>query len=94
MIKSSKFFIGKSPECDISDYDGNTIVVGGDDNAYLFISGFQINKFSTEHKTTDFISFLSKNMTPISTAVGKNTLTSYLTITNSLKTLNTRIERC
>ena len=42
VIKASKVFFAKSRICDtpqmidntISDYDGNTVLVGGDDNAF------------------------------------------------------------
>ena len=70
VIKASKGFIGKSILCDmtqimadhISDYDGNTFLIGSDDNEYIFISGFEIIKFSTRDKILDFISLTGNHM--------------------------------
>ena len=60
MIKPSKMFsvfLGKSCVCpmtnvcvdrDSFDFDVNTIILGSDDNDYIFVSGFGIIKISTE----------------------------------------------
>ena len=40
----------KSGACGTSDFDGNTFLKGGDENELLFISGFEIVKFTTENK--------------------------------------------
>ena len=55
----------------ISDYDGNTILVGGDDNDYIFISGHEIIKMSTEDKIIDFMSLMRNIMIPTAVAVGE-----------------------
>ena len=44
-----------SADRDITDFDGNTLLLGGDNNEYVFISEFEIIKFSTEFKSIDFI---------------------------------------
>ena len=61
-----------SAACDSFDFDGNTILVGSDDNGYnnyVFISGFEIIKLSTEDKFLDFISLVGNNMIPSAIAV-------------------------
>ena len=45
-----------SGACDSSDFDGNTVLLGSDDNEYIFFSGFEIIKFSTEDEIIDLIS--------------------------------------
>ena len=69
-----------------SDFDGNTILVGSDDigyNEYVFVSGFEIIKLTTEDKLIDFISVMGNKMIPTAIALGeKKTNSSYLTITN------------
>ena len=76
MIKMSRAF-------DISDFDGNTILVGSDDlgfEKYVCISGFENINFSTEDKVIDILSLLGNNKFPTPIAVGKNIQISYLTI--------------
>ena len=48
LIKASKISIGESPELDDFVYDGNMILVGGDDVDYIFFSGFENIKSSAE----------------------------------------------
>ena len=81
--KSLSVFIGKSRicrkteksgACDGSDFDGNNILVGSDDigyNKYVFISGFEIIKFSAEDKIIDFISLMGNNIIPTAIAIGQ-----------------------
>ena len=82
VIKPSKMlsvFMGKcciSPlnevwaDRDTSDFDGHTILQGSDENDFIFISGFQIIKLSTEYKIIEFLSHTNKNMHPNVIAVG------------------------
>ena len=53
----------------ISDYDGNTILVGSDDSDYIFVSGFELNKFNTEDKIVDFVSLMINNTIPNAIAI-------------------------
>ena len=57
----------RSVACDNSDSDGNTVLVGSDDNKNIFIPWFEFIKFSTENKNLEFIPLVSCNM--ISTAI-------------------------
>ena len=56
-----------SGDCDSSDFDGNTFLVGSDDNEFIFIAVFQIMKLNTEDEIIDFISRMGNIM--ISTAL-------------------------
>ena len=58
-----------SGACDISDFDGNTNLLGSD-YENVFISGFDVIKLSTEDKDIDFISLMSENMTPTAIVIG------------------------
>ena len=78
MLTPIKILIGKnrmcrktelSGACDISFFDGNTILVGWDDNEYTYFFGFEIISFSTEDKIIDSTSFMSNNMIPTAVAV-------------------------
>ena len=60
-------FIVKSKVCemteisgakDISDFDGNTILLECADNEYINISGFEISKFKTDDKNFSYISLM------------------------------------
>ena len=42
-------------DCDISDCDGDTLLVRGDINEYVSTSGFDIIKFAKEDKIIDYI---------------------------------------
>ena len=64
----------KSGACQSSDFDGNTILVGSDDigyNEYVFVSGFEIIKFTTQDKIIHFISLMGNNMIPTAIALGE-----------------------
>ena len=91
ILKPGKIFARKrrickmtkmSGGCDSSNFDGNTISVGGDDMDYMFISGFEIIKFSTEDYIMNFITLLGYDMIPTAIAIGKCKHISYLTSTN------------
>ena len=58
-------------DCDNSDFDGNTILLGSVDEVYIFISGFNIIKFSREDKIINYISILDGNMNACTIAVGE-----------------------
>ena len=60
-----------SGACDSSDFHGDTILVGSDDNEFIFISGFEFINFSTEDKIIDFISLIGYNLIPTAMAVGE-----------------------
>ena len=64
----------KSGTCQNSDFDGNTILVGSDDIGYyeyVFVSGFEIIKFTTQDKIIHFISLMGNNMIPTAIALGE-----------------------
>ena len=61
----------RSKACDISDFDGKTSLVGSDDNEYIFISGFESIKFTTDDKNRGFISLMGNNMISAAIAVGE-----------------------
>ena len=64
-----------SGDCDSSDFDGNTILVRSDDigyNNYVFRSGFEIIKISTEDNIIDFISLMGTRMIPTAKGNGEN----------------------
>ena len=56
---------------DNSDYDGDTILIGSNDNEYIFVCGFEIIKSSAEDKFIDFISLMGNNMISKAIAVGE-----------------------
>ena len=56
---------------DRSDFDGNAISVGSDDDKYRFLSSFQIIKLFTEDKIIDFISVMGNNMISTAMTVGE-----------------------
>ena len=59
---------------DSSDFGGNSISVGSDDNGYnnyAFISGFELINFRTEGEITNFISLMSNNMILTTIFVGE-----------------------
>ena len=65
--KMLSLFIGKCFICPVTeiwaDFDGNNILLGSDDVCYnkcVFISGFEIIKFSAEDKIIDFVSLRAK----------------------------------
>ena len=72
-----------SGACASFDCDGNTKLVGSDDNKCsfgetiqmrfecTFLYGFEFIKISSEHKTINFISVRSTNIIPNAVAVGK-----------------------
>ena len=60
--KSCFYEITQMMDYHISGYDGNTILLGGDDNEHIFVFGIEFIKFSTEDKTMVFISLLGNNM--------------------------------
>ena len=62
----------ESGACDGSDFDGNTILVGDNGNETIFISGFEIIKFSAEEKIIDLKSLMGNNMISIAIAAGEN----------------------
>ena len=65
---------GMSVVCDISGFDGNTNLVGNDEigvNEYVFISGLQFIKISTEDKIMEFKSLMGNNMIPTARPVGE-----------------------
>ena len=63
-----------SGACGCSDFDDDTIFVGSDDNEYIFISGFEIAKLSTEDEIIDFMSLMGNNMILTAIAIAqKNT---------------------
>ena len=53
------------------DIDVITIWVGSEDNEYVFISGFEIMKFSTEDKLIGFISYTGDNLVPYIIGIGE-----------------------
>ena len=79
-IKPKHIFIGKSKACpmtqfseanDSSSFDGNTLLLGCENNEYVYISGLEIFKFKTDDKIIDYISLISNNMIPYTFAAGR-----------------------
>ena len=62
-------FIGKSQ--DIVNFDGNTLLLEGENNEYVYISGLEIIKFETEDKNIDYISLMGNNIIPYPIAIGE-----------------------
>ena len=56
---------------DCFDLDGNSILVESDDNEHIFISGFEVNNFTTDDKDIDFISLMGNNLVSTVIANGK-----------------------
>ena len=79
VVKASEKILGISRICDmtrmivtpISDYDGNKILVGGDDNDFISSFGFEIVKFDTEDRNIDLISLMGNNMIPTVIPIGE-----------------------
>ena len=71
--------IAESRKCDmtqmmddqISDYLGNTFLPGSNDNDYIFISGLEFIKTSTEDKRIVFVSLMDNTMIPTVMAFGE-----------------------
>ena len=78
-----------SGACDSSDFIGNTDLVGIV-NEYIFISGLEYIKFTTEDKLIDFISLMGTNLIPSAIAIEKYTHSSYLNNKISLKATKPR----
>ena len=45
-------------------FDGNTLLLEYEDNEYVYLSGLEIFKFTTDDKIRDYISLMSNNMCP------------------------------
>ena len=64
---------GLSRGCDSSNFDGNTNLVGSDDNGNALYSGFEIIKFGTKDYIIDFTTLLDNNLIPTAIPLEKNT---------------------
>ena len=79
-FKPKNIFIGKSKVCemtqfseanDSSDFDGNTLLIEIDDNEYVYISGLEITKFTTDDKIIEYISLMGNNKIAYPIAIGE-----------------------
>ena len=61
-----------SGACDSFDSDGNTILVGSDDNECIFIFRFEVIKVTAEDKIIFFMSLEANNLVPNAIIVGEN----------------------
>ena len=53
------------------DFDGNTTLLEGGNNEYVFSSGLGNFKFKPDDKIIDYISLMGNNMTPDGIIIGK-----------------------
>ena len=79
-FEAKNISIGKSKNCELtdfsganekSDFDGNTILLECGDNDYVYFSGLEISKLKIDDKILDFISLLGNNMCPHPFTVGE-----------------------
>ena len=80
LFKQKNIFIGKAKICamtefsealNISNFDGNTILLECENNKYIYISGPEIFEFRTDAKIQDYISLMGNNLIPYTFAVGE-----------------------
>ena len=80
-FQAKNIFIGESKVCPMTefssasdkiDFDGNTLLLEGGNNEYVYFSGLQIFQFKTDDKLIDSISLMGKNMVPYTFAIGGN----------------------
>ena len=81
-FKPKPIFIDKSKLCEmtvfsgaadnISDFDGNTLLLQCEVNEYLYISGLEIFKSMTDVKIIDYIFLMGNNMVPYAIINGEN----------------------
>ena len=80
-FQAKNVFIGKSKVCpmtefsgsanNISEFDGNTLLVECENNEYVYISGLEIIKFKIDDKIIDYISLMGNNMIPHAIMIGE-----------------------
>ena len=79
-FKAKSIFIGKSRDCQTtefsgalnkSNFDGNTILFECEDSKYVYISGPESFEFRTHDKVLHFISLMGNIMIPYTFAVGE-----------------------
>ena len=56
---------------DKEEFNGNTLLLGGQNIEYVYISGLEIFKFKTDDEIIDYISFIGNNVIPYTFAVGE-----------------------
>ena len=56
---------------DKEKFGGNTFLLEGEDNEYLYISGLENFKFKIDDKISDFISLMGNNMVPYAIILGE-----------------------
>ena len=77
-FQAKKIFIGTSKVSPMTEFsgardknvfDGNTLLLEGENNEYICISGLEIIKFKTDDKNIDYKSLMGNNMIPYAFAV-------------------------
>ena len=80
-FQAKSVFIGKSTVCpltelsgsanNISEFDGNTLLLDCENNEYVYISGLEITKVKIDDKIIDYISLMGNNMIPHAIMIGE-----------------------
>ena len=74
-------------DCDISEFDGKAILLGSEDNGYLFSSGYEIIIISTEDKIIGCKSIMDGDVKTYAIAIGKRYTKLHISNLNILKTM-------